>query len=101
MTPEEWITRELHQLWNDYDDAENRSLPGPGRFSIGMENLLGRIKTATEIVGPIGWENVGGRRLSDGTYQQICEQFGIPYTLPTNQEYDQYVKPRWGKRTTP
>lgn len=98
MTPEQWIENQILNLWTDYDEAENRSLAPPGGFSMEMENILDNILEATHIVGPANWMNIGGRMLASGTYQTLCEMWGIPYTYPTKEEYDQYVKPHWGER---
>lgn len=93
-----WIKEELAYLWEDFFLEAQRSQSGVGNYSTGMEHVLGRIRSATAIVGAASWMEIGSLYLANGSYQRVCEEHGIPYTYPTDEEYDQYVKPHWGKR---
>lgn len=98
MEPKEWIREELAYLWGDFFIEEQRSQAGAGNYSTGMEHTLERIQSATAIVGPVSWMNIGTLHLANGSYRRACEEHGIPYTFPTDEEYDKYVKPHWGER---
>lgn len=88
-----WIKKELTELWADLEMAEQGSLAPEGKLSMEMEGIIDRIREATEIVGPVNWGDVGVLTIYSGRYRRYCELVGLPYTYPTEEEFETMVLP--------
>jgi hypothetical protein len=66
---------ELVLLWDDLDRARREARNG--EWSIGCDNVVGRIRMFTRLVGPTPWEKVQIRLLEDGVYQRVHLAMGV------------------------
>lgn len=83
----EFVEYELVCLWSDLEQAERDSLSSdPAVPSIAMERIIGRIRMATELVGPVDWRSIPIEWLMNGRHQYWAEYMGIEYNLPTEEE---------------
>lgn len=83
----EFVEYELACLWSDLEQAERDSLSSdPAVPSIAMEGIIGRIRMATELVGPVDWRSVSTEWLMNGKYEYWAKYMEIEYNLPTEEE---------------
>lgn len=83
----EFVEYELACLWSDLEQAERDSLSSdPAVPSMAMEWIIGRIRMATELVGPVDWRSISTEWLMNGQYQYWAKYMGIEYDLPTEEE---------------
>ena len=71
----EAIREELANLWADLDNAHRNALNG--QWSIGCEDIAGRIEKLSRLVGPTPWQEVQIRLLENGVYQRLHAEWGI------------------------
>lgn len=71
---------ELVKLWSDLESARAFAIP-PGTWSMQCEDLEGRIKELTQLVGAMPWEEMPITLLEDGVYQRIHADLGIDATV--------------------
>lgn len=79
------VRQELMHLWADLTGAWHRA---DGRvWSLGCDNIVGRIATLTHLVGPCRWEDVdvdllGPDELDGGIWRAVHEALGVEVELP-------------------
>lgn len=89
----QWIKWELECLWQDLETASRRSHAPEGQMSIEMKDILDRIKSATEIVGPISWWKIPITMTGEGRYKTLCNAANIECSYPTEEEYKKHIAP--------
>lgn len=83
----EFIEHELMYLWDNLWWAERSSLSSdPQVPSMGMEGIMDRIKLATDLVGPVSWENISIEEICSGRYECWAKHMGIEYSMPPEAE---------------
>jgi hypothetical protein len=76
---EEAVRWELVLLWSDMTEARRHARGGC--WSVGCENIAGRIVELTKFVSAISWEEVDVAVLLDGTYEKVHRDAGLGYPL--------------------
>ena len=79
-----WIAKELVCLWHDLGDA--RDSAHNRDWSMQCDNLAERIREATQLVGPVPWDEVPATWILDGTFAGLCERIKVATVLPTEDE---------------
>lgn len=69
------VREELADLWCDLHRAQSYAING--KWSIACDNLEGRIKLLTPLVGATPWDEIQIQLLENGVYQRIHADLGI------------------------
>lgn len=77
---EEAVRDELVNLWTDLDHAVSYAYNG--RWSMGCDNITGRIIRLSRVAGAIPWQQVPYPLLLSGTYHGILADAGIEHAEP-------------------
>lgn len=90
---DQWIRDELISLWgsllHEHEwTARNRGYARRDRpWSMACDDLAERIKSATALIGPISWRNIGMTSIIDGWFVWANEKIGIENAnLPTAKD---------------
>lgn len=70
------LRSELASLWSDLELARHYAIK-PGTWTMQCEDLEGRIKELTSLVGAAPWEEMPITLLEDGVYQRIHADLAI------------------------
>lgn len=88
-----WIVDELICLWASLETAHRRTNGNDGiarrdrNWSMECDNLGERIKSATDLVGPVSWPHIGLSQLIDGWFKWANKKIGIvDYDYPTARQ---------------
>lgn len=82
------IRAELVQLWGDLHQATQDAMVGG--WSVGCENLADRIVELTQLVGPVGWEQIDTALVFSGVYEKVHRDAGLeprPIDWPAVQRF--------------
>lgn len=80
-----FISEELVALWDDLYNAQGRAQNG--EWSIECDNLGERIVTASNLVGPVDWNEVGLPLVTSGWLEDMSRRIGVQHPkLPTGAQ---------------
>jgi len=81
-----WAAWEQELLWNDLAEDLRRAINSS--WSIGAANTSVRIIGVAQLIGPTPYGSVPWRLLASGIYAALLSAGGVPYELPSEEEWE-------------
>ena len=80
-----WAAWEQELLWNDLAEDLKRAINS--MWSIGAANTSIRIIGVAQVIGPTPYKSVPWSLLAGGVYAALLAAGGVPYELPSDEEW--------------
>lgn len=83
-----WIRNELVTLWHNMirETRLNLAPRGSDKWSLAMDGIGERIRSATKLVGPVNWRDIPVTHIFNGWFEHVNQRLGIDFLIPTDTE---------------